>query len=511
MTPNCPPENEAASNADEEAARAVVARLPLVKVVPLERYLSRRPGGRSFSSDFLTQKAAEDYLILRQLLPPRDSWPRGASPLAVGPNVPQLCVGVMGLECRPNAPELLPREDETLLVNTWEAPTLAPEPGDWADVRRVLLWLAEDDAGLDWLLNWIAFKVQNPGSKPGTAVLLQGPPGTGKNVLYRILAHVLGPANCVQIGEADLAKPYNHHFATKLLVFANELLDNHKRGGSLGDGLKATITDGEVFLESKGVARTPAVNRVALIAATNRSKPIELEESDRRWTVFHNRTKPAEYQHPDLGLSHRDFLESLHAPGTDDAFTPEFMRQVAAFAYEMSTRAVDMKRVRRPHTNASRDELQQLSEPVTEQFLRELSESPEPDRQLYNWATHVPYFASIWTTSTGPRVGKTQALTNDALFMALVGFCKSTGQKHAPQKRTFLAALKPAGWVEQRDSKARGWLPPWHVSRSDAPSTYDAKVVPFPSPNSIPPSTSNAHPHVARPRSLRDRLLGKPS
>lgn len=313
-------------------------------------------------------------------------------------------------------------------------------------------------------------------------------------MLYRILAHVLGPANCVQIGEDDLAKPYNHHYATKLLVFANELLDNHKRGGSLGDGLKATITDGEVFLESKGVARTPAVNRVALIAATNRSKPIELEESDRRWTVFHNRTKPAEYRHPDLGLSHRDFLESLHAPGTDDAFTPEFMRQVAAFAYEMSTRAVDMKRVRRPHTNASRDELQQLSEPVTEQFLRELSESPEPDRQLYNWATHVSNFASIWTTSTGPRVGKTQALTNDALFVAMVGFCKSTGQKHAPQKRTFLAALKAAGWVEQRDNKARGWLPPWHVNGSDAPSSHDAKVVPF-------PSASNAHPHVARTRS----------
>lgn len=69
MTPNFPPENEAATDADREAARVEIASLPLVKVVPLERYLSRRPGGRSFSSDFLTQKAAEDYLILRLLLP----------------------------------------------------------------------------------------------------------------------------------------------------------------------------------------------------------------------------------------------------------------------------------------------------------------------------------------------------------------------------------------------------------------------------------------------------------
>jgi len=500
VTSHCLPENEVVPDADFEAARAKVAKLPLVKVVPLERYLTRRPGGRSFSSDFLTQKAAEDYLILRGFLEPRDTWPRGASPLAVSPNVKGLCAGVMGLECRPHAPELLGREDNMLTVNTWEAPTLTPVPGKWPDVRRVLLWLAEDEDGLDWLLNWIAFKVQNPGSKPGTAVLLQGPPGTGKNVLYRILAHVLGPANCVQIGEADLAKPYNHHYATKLLVFANELLDNHKRGGSLGDGLKATITDSEVFLEGKGIGRTPAVNRVALLAATNRTKPIELEESDRRWTVFHNRTKPAEYRHPDLGMTHRDFLEALHTPGADDAFTSEFMQQVAAFAYEMGTYAVDMKRVRRPHTNASRDELQQLSEPVTEQFLRELSESPDPDRQLRDWVTMVPHASSSLHAPSGPRVGKTHAFVNDVLFAAVVGFCKAVGQKHPPQKRTFLAALKAAGWIEQRDSKARGWLPPWHATGSDAPAHQDSKVVPLNPPRTpAAPCSTTAHHGTPQP------------
>ncbi|RKH40303.1 hypothetical protein D7Y23_34955 [Corallococcus sp. AB050B] len=371
------------------------------------------------------------------------------------------------------------REDETLSVNTWEAPVLLPVPGDWPDVRRVLLWLAEDETGLDWLLNWIAFKVQQPGSRPGTAILLQGPPGSGKNVLYRVLAHLLGPSNCVQIGEADLSKPYNLHFAPKLLIFANELLDNHKRGGSLGDGLKATITDGEVFLESKGVARTPATNRAALLAATNRTKPIEIEEGDRRWTVFHNKAKPAEHTHPDLGLTHREFLESLHAPGEDDAFTPEFMRQVAAFAHDMGARTVDVRRVRRPHVNASREELQQLSEPVTEQFLRELSESPDPDSQLRDWAMNGPLANVIHRG--GALVGKTKAFTNDALYAAVCGFCITVGQKHPPQKRTFLAALKSAGWIEQRDNKSRGWLPPWHQTSNDA-SQQAAKVVPLTPP-----------------------------
>jgi hypothetical protein len=54
-------------------ALAQVAKLPLVKVVPLERYLVRRHDGRGFAPEFLTQKAAEDYLLLRGLLTPRDT------------------------------------------------------------------------------------------------------------------------------------------------------------------------------------------------------------------------------------------------------------------------------------------------------------------------------------------------------------------------------------------------------------------------------------------------------
>ncbi len=435
MSTTLHPGDALAHAADTAAALAQVSKLPLVKVVPLERYLARRHDGRGFALEFLTQKAAEDYLILRGLVDLRDMWPRGVSPLADSPDVP-----------------------------------------DAAQLDRVQGAESGLQAGH-----------RHPSARA---------PGLRKE---RALSRARAPAGALQLRpdwRGGPGKPYNLHFSTKLLIFANELLDNHKRGGSLGDGLKATITDSEVFLESKGVARTAASNRAGLLAATNRTKPIEIEENDRRWTVFHNKNKPAEYQHPDLGMTHREFLESLHAPGADDAFTPEFMRQVAAFAHAMGTRAVDARRVRRPHTNASREELQQLSEPVTEQFLRELKESPDAEGQLRDWAMNSPQ-ANVMHRG-GAQVGKTKAFTNDALYAAVCGFCRVVGQKHPPQKRTFLAALKSAGWTEQRDSKTRGWLPPWHQTGDDA-TALAMKVVPLTGPRSAAGVSAGASHSSAEP------------
>jgi hypothetical protein len=90
-------------------------------------------------------------------------------------------------------------------------------------------------------------------------------------------------------------------------------------------------------------------------------------------------------------------------------------------------------------------------------------------------------------------VGKSKAFTNDALYAAVCGFCCVVGQKHPPQKRTFLAALKAAGWIEQRDNKARGWLPPWRQTGDDS-TPQAAKVVPLSGARSVPgASASTAH------------------
>jgi len=437
-------------------AQAEIERTPLVKLIHADRYFARGPDGHFDLSQPLTERSADDYLISIKRTEPRSERNGGPrSILADSPDVPEICIGVMGLECVPNAGQLLRRHDGTYALNTWVRPKLVPAKGAWPRVMRVIEWTANHEPeGVAWFLNWLAYKMQNPGNQPGTAVLIQGPAGTGKNVVFRIFAQILGPENCAQIGEPDLAKEFNAHWANKLFVFANELAENHTRRSSLHNGLKALITDRQIWLEAKGIQRIRATNRLAILSATNNQKPLELDSSDRRWAVFHNRRSPIE-PGPD-GLSHRQFLESLHDPRENEVFTPEFQAEISAFAFDMRVWSVDFARVKRPHENEGRADLKTLSESPTDQFIRALSESPDPAAQIADWIRH--------TSEPGLGDGRIRgrpSYSSGGIYAAFRRFCEQAGLKYPPPQNTFSSALKQAGWIDDRTKTSRGLLPPW--------------------------------------------------
>ena len=43
-----------------------------------------------------------------------------------------------------------------------------------------------------WLLQWMAYPLQNPGAKMGSAVVMHGPQGTGKSLIFTTLAEIYG-------------------------------------------------------------------------------------------------------------------------------------------------------------------------------------------------------------------------------------------------------------------------------------------------------------------------------
>ena len=50
---------------------------------------------------------------------------------------------------------------------------------------------------LQWLLDWMAYPLQNPAQKLASAVIMHGPQGTGKSTIFQTLAQIYGDYSTV--------------------------------------------------------------------------------------------------------------------------------------------------------------------------------------------------------------------------------------------------------------------------------------------------------------------------
>jgi phage/plasmid-associated DNA primase len=107
----------------------------------------------------------------------------------------------------------------------------------------------------NYILNWISYLLQNPGSKTEAAFLIIGEQSTGKNKFFtNVISKLFGRypiANENNIN--NIIGRFNSSFENKILVICNELqsIDNAKHLNT--DCLKSLITDNSCTIESKFV------------------------------------------------------------------------------------------------------------------------------------------------------------------------------------------------------------------------------------------------------------------
>ena len=169
-----------------------------------------------------------------------------------------------------------------------------------------------DPAGYAWLWNWMAAKYQNPGARSMTAPVFQGAQGIDKTKLGLIFAELLGAENTACISQPDIDSSFNGHFVGKLLVIADEVV-NQENLKDTASVLKKYLTDPRVMVNIKNVPQYEVNNRMSWWFTSNSLTPAKVEgPNDRRYTVFSAMKPPtAEY---------KAMLEGIHEPG--GGFTP---------------------------------------------------------------------------------------------------------------------------------------------------------------------------------------------
>ena len=320
-------------------------------VVPFERYFYRRPDGCWNVQSPITRKTASFHLQARGFSPSRiDNVLDG-----------NLFDIAYGIECAPDQPATF-RVDGQCVLNNYVPPRITPRSGHWPRIKKIMEVITEGDyRGFDYLLNWMAAKVQNPGSRTMTAPVFQGIQGTGKSTLGIILAEILGPENTASISQDDLDGTFNLHYVNKLLVLADEVV-NRDNIRATDSKLKKCITDPEIIANGKNVAQFKVRNRMSWWFTSNSPTPVRVEgEHDRRYTVFCCSTPPSP--------EYKEMLSSLYLPNGD--FAPDFVREIEAFAFLLKGWPVDLKRAARPFANAARAELAQAGRSTLRPYIGE--------------------------------------------------------------------------------------------------------------------------------------------
>lgn len=130
----------------------------------------------------------------------------------------------------------------------------------------------------------MADAIQNPGRRPGVALVIRGTQGVGKGVFVNEFARLFGP-HAIQVTQSShLVGNFNAHLRDKLLVFADEAFwagDKRAEGA-----LKALVTEDNMPIEMKGVDVQNAPNFVRLIMASNNDWVIPASVDQRRFVVM---------------------------------------------------------------------------------------------------------------------------------------------------------------------------------------------------------------------------------
>jgi hypothetical protein len=226
--------------------------------------------------------------------------------------------------------------------NGWLGFAVEPAPGDWSKNRDHLLNIICNGIHehFDWVMNWCAALVQQPGRHAMAAIILRGGQGIGKGYFAdQMLGSLFHDQQYLHIiGANQLTAEFNEHLSGKVLIFADE----STWGGDpkAGAKLKGLVTEDTVPIHRKFLKMVEEPSALHIVIASNNEWPVPIDPDDRRFTVL------------DVGESRRQ----------DDAYFAALRNELAqvgraAFLHELLAWDVDQEDLRHPLRTAAKREV----------------------------------------------------------------------------------------------------------------------------------------------------------
>ena len=216
----------------------------------------------------------------------------------------------------------------------------------------------------DYLLKWVALKLQKPWVVPGVCLVFTGDQGVGKSLLWTMIGDKLIGRNQF-VYSTNIAKDiFDKHSEAQnsnLFCVMEEASSNitHK----MANELKAKITGTLAIINPKYARAFTISTFMSWVILTNDSSPVKLESGDRRYCVFHT------------GSAHKG--DDSYWKETVDMFE-RYAVIGAIYKYLMELDLSDFVVTKFPVTEL-REVMMDAERPVEEMFLRETANELEGD------------------------------------------------------------------------------------------------------------------------------------
>lgn len=186
----------------------------------------------------------------------------------------------------PGQPTIVPADTAgASYLNTWRGMGTQPAPGNVDQWLTLLAHNVPDHDIADWILDWLAYPLQNLGAKMNTLLLLFGPAGTGKDLFLKPM-HAIYGSNAVKISNDELKSSFTSIYAAKQFLHADELKRAHASGDIVNQKIKGLVTNPTITVNRKGDPEYKIKNVINLAITSNYYDCVKLDEDDRRAAVI---------------------------------------------------------------------------------------------------------------------------------------------------------------------------------------------------------------------------------
>jgi putative DNA primase/helicase len=181
-------------------------------------------------------------------------------------------------------------KDRNVLLNTWQGWPMRPAEGDCTEILDLLEYLCSKERNarelFTWILQWMAYPLQNPGAKMSSAIIMHGPQGTGKSTVFQVLAKIYGDYSTV-LNQRGLEDKFNADWSdSKLFILAEEVVTRAEMW-HIKNELKELVTGEWIRVNPKNIAAYRQRNQLNIVYLSNDNQPLPIENDDRRHMVIY--------------------------------------------------------------------------------------------------------------------------------------------------------------------------------------------------------------------------------